>query len=71
MGQDIRMVLYESRISPETPAAKEGDTPKGLVMLILRLKGLIVPLFKLGIFLLPICTASKISWVREELFIPL
>lgn len=71
MGQDIRMVLYESRISTETPAAKEGDTPKALVMLILRLKGLIVPLVKLSIFLLPTGTASKISRVREEVFIPL
>lgn len=71
------MVLNASRISTETSAGKEGDTPKGLIMLIrvqsqtLRLKGLIMPLFKLGIFLLHIGTSSKISWVRQEIFIPI
>lgn len=74
MGQEVRMLLNPSRISTETPAAKGGDTPNGLIRVqtqTLRLKGLIVPLFKLDIFLLHICTAPRISWVRQEIFIPI
>lgn len=64
------MVLNASKVSTETPVAKRGDTPEGLIMLVraqtqtVMLKGLIVLLFKLGIFLLHTRTTSKISWVR-------
>lgn len=65
------MVLNASKVSTETLVAERGDsTPEGLIMLVraqtqtVRLKGLIVPLFKLGIFLLHTWTTSKISWVR-------